>query len=486
MIKRVGGGAVLGAAVVVGAWLAWPRSPASGRQAEPIQAPQRGETAKFFGVASCASMACHHFNGAKAEARSEYSTWSAWDKHARAYAVLENDRSRRIVRNLYYSEADPDKVPATARRLCLECHSTYAAKGEAGERFFVGDGVGCESCHGPAEKYLTTHYARGFKEKSNEEKESVYGLRNVWDLSKRTKLCTSCHVGNATKEVNHDLIAAGHPRLNFEMGGYHGIYNKHWNDRNYTTNPAKNQPVDFEARLWLLGQLTAAKASLELLESRAANANKSIDKPWPEFSEYACYACHKNLELLDSREVERQTAKYKTRPVGAPAYGTWYLSLVTPLSKKLGGETASALPGDLAKLRGIMEKPAPNAQAAAREAGAAARRLDQLIARVAKEPALDPKQLRGYIELFAQDGADRAKGMDWDDATQVYLSLAAFQTALSDSGKADPGVKNDLLAIKKRLRSAFPPGVDSPQYFNPVAEPTLASQLDTIRRHLGK
>ena len=182
MIKRVGGGAVLGAAVVVGAWLAWPRSPASGRQAEPIPAPQGGETAKFFGVASCASMACHHFNGAKGEARSEYSTWSAWDKHARAYAVLENDRSRRIVRNLYYSEADPDKVPATARRLCLECHSTYAAKGEAGERFFVGDGVGCESCHGPAEKYLTTHYGRGFKELSNEEKESTYGLRNVWDL----------------------------------------------------------------------------------------------------------------------------------------------------------------------------------------------------------------------------------------------------------------------------------------------------------------
>src|SRR5262249_2763134 len=159
---------------------------------------------------------------------------------------------------------------------------------------------------------------------------------------------------NATKEVNHDLIAAGHPRLNFEMGGYHGIYNKHWNDRNYATNPAKNQPADFEARLWLLGQLTAAQAALELTESRAANANKAIQQPWPGFAECGCSPCHKDLQVTPSKDQDRQLAKYKTRPVGAPPYGTWYLSMVPPLAKKLGGETASALPADLDKLRQIM------------------------------------------------------------------------------------------------------------------------------------
>src|SRR5207248_6709631 len=140
----------------------------------------------------------------------------------------------------------------------------------------------------------------------------------------------------------------------------------------------------------------------------------------------------------------------------------------------------------LAKLREAMGKPSPNATQAAAQAHAAAGRLDRLIARVAKEPTLDAKQLRGYLERFAQEGAERAKGMDWDDATQLYLSLAAFQNALNDARQGNPAVQNDLLAIKKRLRGAFPPGVDSPQYFNPVAEPPLASQLDAIRRHLGK
>jgi len=483
VIKRVGAGALLGAAVVVGAWLAGPRSPVSGRQTEPIPGPKGAETVKFSGVASCASMACHHFNGPRGSARSEYSTWAGWDKHAQAYAVLENERSRRIVRNLYHNEANPDKVPATERRLCLECHSTYAAKGEAGERFYFGDGVGCEACHGPSEKYLTVHYTRGFKEKSLQEKEKVYGLRNIWDIPARTKLCTSCHVGDGTREVNHDLIAAGHPRLNFEMGAYHGILNKHWDDRNYATNPAKNQPADFEARLWLEGQLAAAKASLELLAERAKTANKPNGRPWPEFSEYACAACHKDLTVLDPKsDLPRQLAKYKDRPVGSYPYGTWYLSMLPSLANQLGG---AALPGEITKLRGLMERPAPREADVARQADATIKQIDALLARV---PTLDKAKLRAYARAFTQDGEKRAAGMEWDDATQLYLSLAALHQALGDLDDKvikDGAIKNDLLAIKKRLRGAFPPGIDSPQNFNPLTEPTLASQLEAIRRHLG-
>jgi hypothetical protein len=64
--------------------------------------------------------------------------------------------------------------------------------------------------------------------------------------------------------------------------------------------------------------------------------------------------------------------------------------------------------------------------------------------------------------------------------------MAAFQNALNDLKKGDPNVQNDLLAIKKRLRGAFPPGVDSPENFKPDVAPTLADQLDALRRHLGK
>jgi hypothetical protein len=50
---------------------------------------------------------------------------------------------------------------------------------------------------------------------------------------------------------------------------------------------------DFEARAWLLGQVVSAKAALDLLKYRA---DPEHGKPWPEFAEYGCFACHHNLQ----------------------------------------------------------------------------------------------------------------------------------------------------------------------------------------------
>jgi hypothetical protein len=46
--------------------------------------------------------------------------------------------------------------------------------------------------------------------------------------------------------------------------------------------------------------------------------------------------------------------------------------------------------------------------------------------------------------------------------------------------------REDLLAVKNRLRSAFPKkGYDSPKLYNPLAKPSLADQLKSLRLQLG-
>src|SRR5262245_21136803 len=69
-------------------------------------------------VASCASMACHHFNGSKGDWRSEYSTWIGHDPHARAYEVLFDKRSKQMVKNLYGHKTLDDAHPERDK-LCL-------------------------------------------------------------------------------------------------------------------------------------------------------------------------------------------------------------------------------------------------------------------------------------------------------------------------------------------------------------------------------
>jgi hypothetical protein len=490
VINRVGGPALLGAAVVVSAWLAWSRSPVSG-QPETLPAPKSAEKVKFLGVASCSSMACHHFNGPKGSPRSEYSTWAGYDQHTRAYAVLEDERSQRIVRNLCGDNAQP----ATKQELCLRCHATREVGVGEGERFYIGDGVGCESCHGPASRYINTHYLAGFKELSPEEKEAR-GLRNLKDLSARTTLCASCHVGDATREVNHDLIAAGHPRLNFEMGGYHGIYAQHWPH----AEDVARYP-DFEARLWLIGQLTTAKNSVDLLAARASEkpgpadfpctGDKPTRRPWPEFAEYACYACHKDLRN-DVGGTPRQKARFGGLHPGAFPYGTWYLTMTREVAG-LVSKDPGRLTARLDSLRTLMEQPGPNAASVAKEAAKASDILGHLLKQAAAGRPLDAAQMRSYLNSFVSNGEKLADKMIWDQAAQQYLALAALHQALFDrgdplatSGKLKPGMQ----AIKKRLRGAFPKNYDSPVDFNPLANPkknipSLSEQFKILREALG-
>src|SRR5262249_31772484 len=119
------------------------------------------------GVGSCASMACHHGGGEPGQERSEYTTWSNRDPHARAYAVLSEATAQQIVQKL----DGPKARPATGNLLCLNCHvqpglealPSSATKGSGPPRLVLADGVGCENCHGPAEKWLQAHYREDWK-----------------------------------------------------------------------------------------------------------------------------------------------------------------------------------------------------------------------------------------------------------------------------------------------------------------------------------
>jgi hypothetical protein len=471
-------GPLLFTAALVGAvFLAWPGPTPAQSSASPFKTygfdGKADREARWLGVASCASMSCHHFNGSKGTKRSEYSTWAAYDKHARAFQVLYEDRSEWIVRNLY----GPKAKKATETELCLKCHAMRDGDtSKVGDRFQLADGVGCESCHGAAEKWLTRHYEAGFKELSLEEKAKL-GMRPTKDLAYRAKLCTECHVGTADKECNHDLLAAGHPRLNFEFAAYHAIYPKHWDPE----EERRTRYPDLEARAWAVGQVVTARAALELLQARAKGAAEG-KKPWPEFAEYDCYACHKDLKA----DSPRQKAGYGGRTPGLLPWGTWYLTMTDEYAGQSGIDLGKK-GASIQELRDLMQSTDADPAPVARECGALVHNLDIWLEGLQKTE-IDAKKMKSLMKAFAEKSESRAGAMSWDEAAQVYLALAALHAGLRerDPGLLPQDLKPSLLAVRHRLRDAFPKGYDGPRNFNPLASPTLSQQLDDIRKQLGR
>jgi hypothetical protein len=474
-MRKVFGRLVLGAAALSTVWLTAGRTPGRGVAAATADAFSNRAADRWMGVASCASSACHGGEGSPGAKRTEYATWVAHDKHARAYRVLFDERSRRIARNL--PEPDGRVVEAHEKPLCLKCHaSNNGMEGGANAGLFRADGVGCETCHGPAERWLTVHYQAGFKEKSAAEKERL-GLLPTKDLTFRAKQCVACHVGNAEKEVNHDLIAAGHPRLSFEYAAYLALYPKHW-----SAAEERQRYPDFAARAWVVGQLVSAREALALLQARAegAEAEGTRRKPWPEFSEYDCFACHKDLKV----DSPRQQAGYGDRRPGALPYGNWYLTMPLMYSQQSGAEAVN-LGKAVTGLQNLMQKPMPDSGRVAEEARKVGRMLDDWLGHVKDAPTFQADKVRGLMRGFLRDGESSADAMSWDQAAQLYLALAALQ---QDLGERTPtaSLKKELLAVERRLKDAIPPGFNSPRRFDPLAEPRLRAQLKAIRDQLGQ
>ncbi len=315
-----------------------------------VAGPSNKETApRFMGVATCMSSACHHKDVLPDAAGCEYTTWLEKDQHARAYAILFDERSRRIV-TAYGQLADPKQSHPEKEALCLRCHSTDAPPDLRGPRFSAADGVGCESCHGPAEKWLSRHYLDEWKTKSQHDKEAL-GFAPTKNLVVRAGQCAACHVGSGDADVNHDLIAAGHPRLNFELGTYHAKLPHHWKEK------GDNATADFASRLEAVGQVVSARAALRLLDQRASQP----DKVWPEFAEYDCLACHHRLQEPSKRPASK----------GVAPWSDWYYSLLPAESV----ETKL-----LADLRSEMQKPGPKQRTTvARLARAATGQLDEFV-----------------------------------------------------------------------------------------------------------
>ncbi len=133
MVRKLG---LIIAATVVGIALLALSAVAQG------QAAPAGKAAyKFVGAKGCKM--CHN---TVAQGK-QFDKWMA-SKHAKAYAALSSPEAKKVATEK--GIADPQKDEK-----CLKCHLTAykAPKEMLATTYSIEDGISCESCHGPGEKY---------------------------------------------------------------------------------------------------------------------------------------------------------------------------------------------------------------------------------------------------------------------------------------------------------------------------------------------
>jgi hypothetical protein len=450
----------------------------------------------FVGVGGCSAANCHGGDGTKGTVGSEYSIWIQGDKHAEAYSVLYNETSQRMAKLLKLDK------PAHQAALCLNCHAPqndppFSNEGVHGSLSALLDGVSCEACHGAASDWLGPHVRHDWAKKSPEEKAAL-GFRETKNLWNRSKACADCHVGEPGRDVNHDLYAAGHPRLFFEMSAFHANMPAHWdrNDDRQRTGPDRDKS-SFEAKLWAIGQLASAEAALDLLVHRADNArddfvlrDKDAQYPsretiavWPEFAETGCFACHHNLDSPSWR----QKRGYASRNAGGYPWGTWLFPILPTVVNSSEATDLTGADSPLSKLTREMARPYPDRKAVV----ANAKDLQEILTTSARNigsQKLTADQIAGWMKGVSLVGT-AASQQSWDGATQSWLSLTAIHQGLNDvSGTAGQlsEKSQQINASLEKIRShlEFPKGFDSPENFSSDPGTTISDELKTIHDQL--
>lgn len=407
---------------------AWPSAAAraDSEEARRSAGQSANEPAKYIGPGSCAATSCHGSVKPVAGSRilqNEYSTWILKDRHSRAYQALTGEVGERMARILKLgrkAEEDPK---------CLACHALYTTPEQRGRAFEIGEGVSCENCHGPASAWLGPHTTRSWPHERSVSERWMFDTRNV---IRRTEKCLECHLGTKAKFVDHEMIAAGHPDLYFELDSFSAVMPRHWKV------PRESEPGKAAAdaswagvRDWSTGQAVQLRAAMERLIWRAKNERYDRKDIWPEYSEQSCFACHH--ALLPAKDSWRQKIGYAGRRPGDPAWNASRYIVFRDFVKQIDTAGAEELDRKLEAVAEEMSKLNPD-RASVVSAAAAAAPLAQKLADRLVAMSYDQATVLRTLQRITDD-ADRIAAADERAAEQAAMAVDALYIAYSKDAK---------------------------------------------------
>jgi hypothetical protein len=411
--------------------------------------------AKYLGAGSCAASACHggiQPRDTTKVLQNEYSTWIVQDRHSHAYSVLLQPVAQRMAKILNIG------APEKAQK-CLVCHALSVPQSQMGRQFDASEGVSCESCHGPSSLWLGPHVQANAR-----HAEMVrLGLVDNKDLIVRAEKCLTCHLGAQGMQVDHEMLAAGHPDLTFELDSFSSIEPPHWVER----APDEKEPIAdplLGVRIWSVGQ------AVQLRESMLRVARDARGPVWPEYTELDCFTCHHSLTKAE--DSWRQAAGYPGRRPGNPPYNMARYVVFRHFAGSIDSNGASELEKDVNVVYALASDLQPDRTrlaAAADTAAGAASALEEKV----KSAAYDRSRTDSLLRDIASDG-DAIAFQGERSAEQATMAIDSLYIAETKQSTQNPEIRSAIDGMYKLL--------ENPSAYN---APAFAAQMRKVRAALG-
>jgi hypothetical protein len=430
----------------------------------PLAAQASGEVRRaHMGVATCSGSTCHgrSIGDGTPVRQDEILRWqeesSPSGAHSRAYRVIREARGQAIIRRRGLND---DGV----RRECLGCHATPG--GPRGPQFQVSDGVGCEACHGAASGWIASHYAMGGTHLAN----VAAGMVPLDRPQVRARLCLDCQFGSAANGqfVSHRLMAAGHPRISFELDLFSALQ-QHWDiDGDYVARKGSPSSV----RLWAVGQAEAVRRSVDLF----ARPDRGTWGIFPEFYFYDCHSCHRPITDGPERKLTFETNPARPIPFGMPPYHDENMIMLSTAARVLAPGQAAGFDAASRAFHAAMGQGREPAVAAARRLGASAAALSDALAR----GGAGSDDAMRVIAAIA-DKTTEPRFTDYAGSAQAVMAVDTLLNAMVREGRVTVGA---AAGIRANINQAYA-AVRSPQAYNPpqfrAALANAAHSIEALR-----
>jgi hypothetical protein len=243
------------------------------------------------------------------------------------------------------------------------------------------------------------------------------------DPRTRAGVCLDCHFGSDKpgQFVTHKMMAAGHPRISFELDLYSALQRHYDFDADYV----KRKPLARGIKFWAVGQAMAVERATSLY----ATGSHASEGAFPEFYFFDCQSCHRRIFDDPNAQLTAEANPARPVPPGTPPFDDENMIMLAAIAHV-------AAPGDGehfdAAARGFHEAMAQgrgDGQAAAAQLAVAARALANSLATHAFSRAETFAALEAVL-----DGA-ATRYTDYEGGAQAVMAADTLLNSLVAQGQ---------------------------------------------------